>query len=202
MQQPTSINTLGYMLAGGRATRMGGVNKAGVHYAGEPMGWWVMQSLQAQCAQVWVSANRDASLFYRWGAKRVIADLDQSFAGPLAALEALEQVWPETMDWVLVSPCDVPKLPASLLSLLSEVWCEFPESRILTVKAGSHTHNTIALLHRSTLPSIAAYLSEGNHKVGLWMEQFPTKVVLWTGEDHAFDNYNALDEIPLSVASV
>lgn len=90
MQEPQKKNILGYLISGGQATRMGGINKAGVCFRGVPMGERIIKTLSKQAAQVWVSANRDVDMFLKFGAKRVLKDRVEGSMGPLAGLEALE----------------------------------------------------------------------------------------------------------------
>ena len=59
MDAPSKNNTLGLVLAGGRATRMNGVNKGLVPFKGKPMAAWVIDALLQQTSRVWVSAKRD-----------------------------------------------------------------------------------------------------------------------------------------------
>ncbi len=66
---PERANTIGLVLAGGRATRMGGVNKGLVLFNGEPMAGRVIRTLAGQVSHVWVSANRDADAFVKLGAQ-------------------------------------------------------------------------------------------------------------------------------------
>ena len=67
---PERANTIGLVLAGGRATRMGGVNKGLVLFNGEPMAGRVIRTLAGQVSRVWVSANRDADAFVKLGRRR------------------------------------------------------------------------------------------------------------------------------------
>lgn len=79
---PERANTIGLVLAGGRATRMGGVNKGLVLFNGEPMAGRVIRTLAGQVSRVWVSANRDADAFVKLGAQKVFADVLEGFPGP------------------------------------------------------------------------------------------------------------------------
>ena len=88
---PERANTIGLVLAGGRATRMGGVNKGLVLFNGEPMAGRVIRTLAGQVSRVWVSANRDADAFVKLGAQKVFADVLEGFPGPLAALDSLNE---------------------------------------------------------------------------------------------------------------
>ena len=64
-------NTTALVYAGGRASRMGGVNKAFVPVFGKPMIEHVLVRLRAiGVARIVVSANRDAERFEKSEAKR------------------------------------------------------------------------------------------------------------------------------------
>mgnify|MGYP002738704556 CR=1 FL=1 len=73
----------GGILAGGRATRMGGVDKGLVVLAGRAMVEYVLDSLRPQTAQVLVNANRSLDQYARYGVP-VVADRQEGFLGPLA----------------------------------------------------------------------------------------------------------------------
>ncbi len=195
---PTRSNILGYMIAGGQASRMGGVNKALVKLDGIPMGERVLKRLHVQCDRVWVSANRDVEAFIAMGAECVLGDNFGTSFGPLAGLEALVGKLPSEIEWVLTAPCDVPYLPEGLVEFfasgLEQHRYDYVGDRtvpkIVTLSAGGHTHNTIALIHRSLLPSIRPYLARGDRKVGLWMQPYEPLVLPWNGDEAALENVN------------
>lgn len=192
-QLPTRANTLGYLLAGGRATRMGGCNKALVPWKGTAMGQYVVRQLQKQCHAVWASANRDFSAIGALGVQKVLPDIYPGFAGPLAALDALADQAP-ACEWVLTAPCDVPGLPENLLPLLARA-AQNADVPIFTIEAGGRTHNTIALIHTSVLPGIRSFLQRGDRKVGLWMHEQGCQSVVWDGDERAFANVNTAEEL-------
>lgn len=195
MKKPARDNTLGLVLAGGRATRMGGVNKGLVLFGGEPMANRVIRTLKGQTAAVWVSANRDAEAFYALGADRVFADLRDDRPGPLAALEALtEKVLPEPFEWVLMTPCDVPLVPESLLDVLTEAF-ERECALTYTIRAAGRDQNAVALVHRSALNHVGDFLSRGDRKLGLWFEETGRVRVPWVGDETVFENVNSPDEL-------
>lgn len=196
MQTPKKSNVLGYLIAGGQATRMGGVNKATVPFHGTPMGQLVIRALAAQTAEVWVSANRDEEIFESYGARRVLADRLEGFLGPLAGLEALDDQMPPEYEWILIAPCDVPALPTTMVEFFAKHYAEDP-STVLTVRADGRTHNTIALVNRVILPTVRPTLLEGDSKVGLWMKEMGAKVCDWPDEGACFSNVNTLEELKL-----
>ena len=78
-------NVTGLIYAGGRATRMGGVDKGLELFRGRPLIEAVIDRLKPQCVSIVISANRNLERYAAWGYP-VVRDLDDAFAGPLAAL--------------------------------------------------------------------------------------------------------------------
>lgn len=94
--------TLG-ILAGGRATRLGGVDKAWLQRDGVPQVLRIARRFGPRLAAVIVSANRDAERYPAHGL-RVVADR-QVGIGPLAGLDALAAACPTP--WLLTVPVDL-----------------------------------------------------------------------------------------------
>src|ERR1700694_5794027 len=79
--------TLGLVLAGGLARRMGGGDKTLQEIGGVPILARVLSRFRPQCSQVILNANGDPARFARFGLP-VVADEVPDFAGPLAGILA------------------------------------------------------------------------------------------------------------------
>lgn len=193
---PERANTIGLVLAGGRATRMGGVNKGLVLFNGEPMAGRVIRTLAGQVSRVWVSANRDADAFVKLGAQKVFADVLEGFPGPLAALDSLNErlrtEGTEGVEWILTVPCDVPLVPETLLEVFVGA---FDGSPAYTIETGGYDQNTISLVHVSVLPTVRPFLEGGDRKLGLWFERQGRGHVHWDGLKSDFYNVNAPQDL-------
>ena len=99
--EPAHI-TLG-ILAGGLATRLGGIDKAWLERDGLPQVLRIARRFTAHVGRVVVSANRDASRYAGPGLQ-AIADR-RAGAGPLGGLEALAHACSTT--WLLTVPVDL-----------------------------------------------------------------------------------------------
>ena len=115
--------TSGLVLAGGMASRMRApgaapVDKGLVELAGAPLIEHACRYLRPRVEALWISANRNASDYARYGT--VLAD-DPEFGpqpGPLAGVAgALARI---RTPWLLVLPVDVPLLPPDLAQRLSD----------------------------------------------------------------------------------
>ena len=196
MDTPHRGNVTGLVLAGGLGRRMGRVNKAFVPFAGGRLVDPVIASLSKQVRSVWVSANEDAEAFEALGVERVLPDVGDDRPGPLAALEAVGHSGLLETDWIMTSPCDVPHLPDTLLGLFAEASRRHPEARAFYIVSGGRDQSTIALVHRSLLDDVAAYLASGERRVRSWLVENARAVpVLWEGDPRAFENVNTPEDL-------
>uniref|UniRef100_UPI0013A58EA9 NTP transferase domain-containing protein n=1 Tax=Aeromonas caviae TaxID=648 RepID=UPI0013A58EA9 len=76
----------GVILAGGRATRMGGDDKGWVPLAGTPLIQHVLTRLRPQVDEVLINANRSQARYRQLAP--VIGDAQADFQGPLAGMLA------------------------------------------------------------------------------------------------------------------
>src|SRR3954468_10349529 len=105
----------GLILAGGRGTRMGHVDKGLQPLRGSTMAAHVLQRLAPQVASVAINANQNLDTYGALGVP-VWPDDTPGFAGPLAGLEAGMRRC--TTPYLLTAPCDSPFLPADLAERL------------------------------------------------------------------------------------
>jgi molybdopterin-guanine dinucleotide biosynthesis protein A len=106
----------GVILAGGRATRMGGVDKGLQTVQGIPMALLSLLRLAPQVGEVMINANRNMGAYESMGVP-VWPDSMSGFPGPLAGfVTALERC--ETAYLVTV-PCDTPRFPDDLVERLA-----------------------------------------------------------------------------------
>ena len=117
MNPDSSQITLG-ILAGGRATRLGGVDKAWIERGGVPQVLRWQRRFAGETAALLVSANRDLSRYAEAGLE-VVTDRFADSLGPIAGLDALlyncRTPWLMTLpvDLIGVNECLVPSLCAS-----------------------------------------------------------------------------------------
>jgi molybdopterin-guanine dinucleotide biosynthesis protein A len=108
-----TLDITGLVLAGGRGSRMGGVDKGLQNFRGLPLALHTLMRLQMQVGATLVNANRNLAAYEAFGAP-VWPDVLADYAGPLAGfLTGLEHC--ET-PWLLTVPCDTPLFPLDLAS--------------------------------------------------------------------------------------
>ncbi|MBB6365834.1 molybdopterin-guanine dinucleotide biosynthesis protein A [Xanthomonas sacchari] len=118
---PQRAITLG-ILAGGRAQRLGGCDKAWLQRDGQAQVQWLVQALAPQVAAVLVSANRSLSRYAGIGLQalpdRVAAPAEaERSLGPIAGLDALAAAC--ATPWLLTVPVDLCRLPPELPIVLA-----------------------------------------------------------------------------------
>ncbi len=117
-----ATRTVGVLLAGGLARRMGGGDKPLRTIGGRTILEHVIARLTPQCDELILNANGDPARFAAFGLP-VIADTVEGFAGPLAGiLAALD--WTAAnrpgVEWVLSAATDCPFLPRDLVARLQQ----------------------------------------------------------------------------------
>jgi molybdopterin-guanine dinucleotide biosynthesis protein A len=189
----------GLVLAGGRGSRMGGVDKGLQNFNGVPLALHTLLRLQPQVAEVLVNANRNLSAYESFGAS-VWPDALPDFAGPLAGfLTGLEQAGTE---WIVTVPCDTPLFPSDLVARLAAA-AQAQDAEIAMASGPEQdgqlrTQPVFCLLRRDLLESLVRFTQGGGRKIDAWTAQHRTVVVPFDrpGDDpRAFFNANTLAEL-------
>ncbi|MGI4935837.1 MAG: molybdenum cofactor guanylyltransferase, partial [Janthinobacterium lividum] len=101
----------GLLLAGGRATRMGEVDKGLMPFGQGSMASAVLQRITPQIGPVLINANRNLTRYLEFG-RPVLTDHTLGHPGPLAGMQAGLHVC--QTPYLLSVPCDAPFLPHDL----------------------------------------------------------------------------------------
>lgn len=184
----------GLILAGGQGSRMQGSDKGLALLRGEPLVAHVARRLAPQVGPLILSANRNADIYARYG--RVVADdTDElgAWQGPLAGLAAgLAAAAP--CEWLVVTPCDTPFLPADLAQRLIAA-AQTVGAPLAYAVAGGQRHPACMALRASLLPALRDYLAAGERKVGLWQSRVGGVGAPFDDVPGAFMNLNTPEEL-------
>ena len=179
----------GLVLAGGRGTRMGGVDKGLQLLDGRPLVAHVVERLAPQVDRVRVSANRNLDAYAALGHPVLADPTGLEFAGPLAGMLAGLEAIPGDA-WLLTAPCDCPRLPPDLAVRLLEAAA--PHG--IAFAQAAREHPTHALLHARLREPLRAHLEAGGRAVLRWMRSQPHGVAHFDDEA-AFANFNHLADL-------
>ena len=197
MIDPSDITAV--VLAGGRGSRMGGVDKGLQNFNGMPLALYTLMRLQPQVGQLMVIANRNLAAYEAFGAP-VWPDGLSDYAGPLAGFQtALERC--ETQ-WLLTAPCDTPLFPADLAQRLAraagDAGAEIAMAAAREEDGQLRPQPVFCLMRHELLESLVQYTGTGGRKIDTWTAQHRTIVVPFDapGDDpRAFFNANTLAEL-------
>ncbi len=169
---------LGVILAGGRATRMGGRDKALIGFAGAPLVARVAAVLRPQVGRLALNANGDPARFAFLGLA-VLPDPEPGQPGPLAGMLAgldwAAATEPDAM--MLAAPVDCPLLPADLVARLAVA---AGGRRIAMASSAGRLHPVVALCPPTLRQALRAGLRDGSAgKVGAFLRGFDHVVVEW-----------------------
>lgn len=146
-QQETAYPPTGaIILAGGRATRMGGADKPLQGLGGEPLVAHVIAALKPQCASVIINANGEAARFAPFGVPVVpddVPDFPGPLAGVLAGLDYFAAQRPGLAFAVSIAT-DTPFLPADLVRQLHAARAA-KKAEIAIARSDNIVHPTFAL---------------------------------------------------------
>lgn len=187
---------LGVVLAGGRARRMGGGDKALLRLGGETLLARAIGRLAPQCpAGVVVSANGDPA--------RLETDLPVlpdplpdrpgPLAGLLAALEFAAARSGATL--VLTSAVDVPFVPADLVSRLAQAR-ERTGAAVACARAGGRAHFIQALWPVGLREDLRVALTAGERRVEAFAQRHGLTYADWLpGSTDPFHNVNTPEDL-------
>lgn len=176
----------GVILAGGRGSRMGGVDKGLVEVAGRPMVEHVLAALGSQAGAVVINANRSADRYARYGCP-VIADRMDGFQGPLAGMASALAA--ADTEFVLAVPCDSPLVDPALGPRLHAALVE-RGADIAAAHDGERMHPVFVLLRRSVLAGLEDFLARGERKIDVWFAEEKTATANFSDLPDMFLNVN------------
>lgn len=202
MNAPLHMEAItGVILAGGRGSRMGGVDKGLQNFNGVPMALHTLMRLSPQVGEIMINANRNLAAYESFGVP-VWPDSTGlgEYAGPLAGfLTALERC--ET-PYLLTVPCDTPLFPQDLVARLAEALAR--ENAEVAVAAAPEEDGEVkpqpvfCLMHAGLLESLVQFTKGGGRKIDAWTAQHKTVQVPFNrpGDDpQGFFNANTLAEL-------
>ena len=179
----------GVVLAGGKGSRMGGVDKGLQALRGKPMVAWAIARLKPQVDEIVINANQNLEVYAALG-YRVVPDEIGGFAGPLAGLHA--GLAAAAYPLAATVPCDSPFLPSDLIIRLRN---SLNENDLAVAKTGEQAHPVFVLLRTSLRKNLEAFLQGGGRKIDAWYASLKVVEVSFDDEADAFRNINTPEEL-------
>jgi molybdopterin-guanine dinucleotide biosynthesis protein A len=191
----TSEHITGLILAGGRAQRMGGIDKGLIPFHGKPLIESAISRIKPQVNSILINANRSITKYSHYGYP-VLMDETPDFSGPLAGFSVgLKHC---KTPYLLTSPCDSPLLPTDLAKNMAT---ELEDNNLELVFASSKeadgkvwSQPVFCLMKSSLQDSLNAFLSKGDLKIDRWFKELRSGTVVFESPQ-AFANVNTPEEL-------
>lgn len=176
----------GLILAGGRGSRLGGIDKGLLDFHGTPLVQRVAQRLAGQVDALLLSASRHLDCYRAFGFEP-LSDGPYVDAGPLAGIHA--GLVAAASAWLLAVPCDMPFVPLDLCHRL--LGAAPPDDRRARVPFdGEHHHYACVLLPGTALGPITAALDAGRRSLRGLLDDIGWLGVDFARQKRAFSNLN------------
>jgi molybdenum cofactor guanylyltransferase len=173
--------TLGLVLAGGLARRMGGADKMHIRIGDSTILERTINRLFPQCAEMMINGNSESERFSATGLP-VVADSVPDYPGPLAGiLSGLDgaQLLTPYKEWVVSVPSDCPFLPRNLVGRLHEARAA-AGAQLACAASGGRQHPVIGLWPAALREDLRRALTEESvRKVGAWSARYTLAVAEW-----------------------
>jgi molybdopterin-guanine dinucleotide biosynthesis protein A len=191
----TSEHITGLILAGGRAQRMGGIDKGLIPFHGKALIESAISRLKPQVSTILINANRSITKYSHYSYP-VLMDETPDFSGPLAGFSVgLKHC---KTPYLLTSPCDSPLLPTDLAKKMAaqlearDLELVFASSKEADGKIWSQP--VFCLMKSSLKDSLDAFLSKGDLKIDRWFKELRSGTVIFENPQ-AFANVNTPEEL-------
>ncbi len=181
----------GLILAGGKGSRMGGVDKGLQAFRGRRLVDHVYERFAPQVGGIIINANQNHEEYRTFGV-RVVSDAIGGYAGPLAGLHAGLSV--SKRPFLASVPCDSPFLPADLIERLYQRIDE-TGAELAVAKTGEQPHPVFSLMRRGVCDHLTEFLKSGGRKIDAWYATLNVVEVGFDDEPGAFSNINTREEL-------
>ena len=191
----SSKDITGLILAGGRAQRMGGIDKGLIPFHNKPLIESAIAKLKPQVQTIAINANRNITKYAGYGYP-VIMDETPDFSGPLAGFSVGLKAC--KTPYLLTSPCDSPLLPNNLAELLG---AEMERGDFQLVYASSKEADgkvwaqpVFCLMRANLQDPLASFLLKGDLKIDRWFRELRSSTVIFD-DPQVFANVNTPEEL-------
>jgi molybdopterin-guanine dinucleotide biosynthesis protein A len=177
-------NTLGLILAGGLASRMGGGDKAMIAIGGTSILDRVLERLRPACSAIVLNANGDPARFASYGLP-VVADSVPDYAGPLAGILAgLDWAAEHAPDvpYVASVPGDCPFIPRDLVARLHAARMS-AGTPLACARSGDWRHPVVGLWPVALREDLRrALVTDGLRKIEVWTARHGVGIADWPAD--------------------
>ena len=178
------------ILAGGKGSRLGGIDKGLFLLAGKPLIEYCIERIQQQVSNITINANRNLEK-YRAYNFNVLTDLSSDSIGPLGGIHAaLEKI---DSDLICFVPCDCPSIPLNLIQNLYKPYVDHDYDLSIASVEGKF-QPTFFMAKKDLKHSLRKFIDCGGRKIMHWVKQTNFTTVGFTNPKQ-FINLNSKNDI-------
>lgn len=173
------------ILAGGKSSRMNGIDKGLIDFRNKPMISYVFDIASKNATKVFISANRNKEKYAKYA--DVISDELPDFQGPLAGILTVIKLC--KTPYLLVLPCDCPFINNDAVDkLINAIFNS--SSEIAVAYDGQYIHSTFAIMQTNISDSLNNFLLSKKRKMSDWYEQHKLFKVDFSSDVKVLTNIN------------
>jgi len=185
-----STDITAVIIAGGRGSRLGGLDKGFMLYNNQPFIATIITRIKPQVADISINANRNQARYARYSYP-VFSDISHDHQGPLAGfVSAMQEV---KTPYIITVPCDAPRLPHDMVFRLCNAQHK-QQTEIAIVHDGQRSQFLHALLPVALQNDLLCFLQQGKRSVGQWYRQHRIALADFSDQPHAFMNINTAQQ--------
>jgi molybdopterin-guanine dinucleotide biosynthesis protein A len=174
------------LLAGGRGQRMGGQDKGLLPWHGEPLIAHLHRKTRELSDDLIISCNRNLEKYAPY-ADQLVHDDEGDFPGPLAGIRAGLKA--ARHGFLLVLPCDVPRIDAALLHDMRETARQHPDKPLM-LRHGEHWEPLLCIIPAALLADFEKAWNEGERSPGRLMRKLGATALQCPENDPRLANLN------------
>jgi molybdopterin-guanine dinucleotide biosynthesis protein A len=147
------------ILAGGKATRMNGVNKLLQRFDHEVQLLKIINAFQGYVQEMWINSHRDHAQYGELIPDiRCFKDNSAGFLGPLIGMQT---AWSHVeADYILFIPCDITDIPQDILPRLHHTLEQNPRSSVVYLNINGQVLYPFCLLKHNSLETLNKHLHQ------------------------------------------
>ena len=174
------------LLAGGRGQRMGGQDKGLLEWQGLPLIAHLHRQTRELSDDLIISCNRNQEKYAPFADQLVHDDIGD-FPGPLAGIRAGLAVARHAH--LMVLPCDVPQIDASLLNAMRKAASQHPDKPLM-LRHGEHWEPLLCIIPTALAGAFESAWAQGERSPGRVMRKLGAVALQCPENDRRLANLN------------
>lgn len=186
MEGPGTDNITAIVLAGGKSTRMKGMDKSMLPVKGIPMIAHIVRQLEPYFSEIIIGANDMAR--YSFLGHRIVPDLEEE-GGPLMGIYSC--LTASDCDLNFVTACDIPDISISFIRKMVEL--SEGTDIVMPVSGRDRYEPLHAIYRKSVIPEAEVLIREKRYKITELFLKVNARFIPFKGQDW-YRNINYLEE--------